>query len=193
VDETRRERDQVREDASQVAGRIDALTGDADELAAALDVLQITISALDSRLRTAQQAVESTNRAAALVAGEVEDLEAHQSELREALLESVVEQYIEGHAVGQRNILTVEDPVGWSMQQGLFELVTRDATSVQDQLRVVESYLNDARFEADSLAASAASEAAKVADLGAEAAAAHKSEGELLAKVSRRLERRLLR
>ncbi len=191
VDEARQQRDAAREDAVQVAGRIDALTGDADELAASLDLLQVTISALESRLATAKQAVESTNNATALVVGEIEVLKSHQSELRESLLNSVVEQYIEGHAVGQRNILTAEDPVGWSMRQGLFKLLTRDATSVQDQLRVVGSYLDDARAEAESLADNAAGEAAEVARLATEAAAAHEAEGKLLAKVSRRLERRL--
>lgn len=191
VDSARAEREQVRADAAGVAARIDALSGEADQLAADLELLDVTVSVLDSRLATATRAVEATDADLAIVEEEIVVLEAQQEELEQALLESVVNHYITGHEAGQGNVLTADDPVDWSMRQGLVEFVTRDIASVQDQLRVVEAGLDERYRLAASLAADAAAEHVAVTELSAETEVAHQQQVQVLGKVSQRLDRRL--
>lgn len=191
VDNTKNERDQIRNEAAEVAGRIDALNSRAEDLVIDLDLLAVKIAVIDTRLETAKRAVTATNQEVELLEADIVALEAVQSELREAMMQSAIEQYIEGAAVDQRTFLTAEDPIRWSVQQSIFRLVVRDVISTQDQLRVVDQQLEDAYANSLALAAAADSEQNSVTQLAADAAEARKAQGELLVKVAERLDRRL--
>ncbi|MFV2039036.1 MAG: D-alanyl-D-alanine carboxypeptidase family protein [Acidimicrobiales bacterium] len=191
VDNVRNQRDEVRNEATDVAGRIDVLNDSAEDLITQLDLLNVKIAVIDSRLETAIGAAATTREEVDFVEGEIAVLEARQHELSEAMAQSAVEQYMEGAAVDQRSFLNAEDPIDWFVQQSLFQLVARDVTTTQDQLRVVEQQLEDAYAASLALAATAESERDGVARLAAEAIDAHQAQSDLLVQVSERLERRL--
>lgn len=191
VNDARQRRDEVRNQANEIAAGIDALTAEADDLVTDLALLDVKIAAIESRSVAADQAVSSTETDLRLVEADIAALEAQGATLRAALVDTLVEQYIDGHAREQRSVLTADDPTGWAMKQGLVNLITADVTTTHDQLRVVQEELEGAQEEAAELHAAAAAERDIAAALAADAAAALEAQRELLDEVSRRLDRRL--
>ncbi|MGI9622252.1 MAG: hypothetical protein ACR2PK_05385, partial [Acidimicrobiales bacterium] len=191
VDQAKAERETVREDAAEVASRIDVLGDRAEDLATKLDLLDITIAATESRLKTAEGRAAATTGELGAVEAEIQELEATKLELENALVESAVDQYVSGQEQAQGTVLSAEDPVDWSLRQGVFSLVVVDLATVKDQLRVIDAHLEVAHAEAVALADAAKIELAEVAALSAETASAQATQTEVLGKVQKRMEARL--
>lgn len=191
VDQARAEQEQVREEALAVAASIDALGDEAGDLVVKLDLLAITVAAVESRLTVAQEAVAVTQDQLATVEDEIADLEDARAELQSLLVETAVSQYIAGHEAEQGTVLTTDDPVEWSLRQGVYRLVVTDVAAATDQLRVIDARLADAHTQATVLASDARAEADEASLLSAELVAVQVEQVEVLGKVQERLDRRL--
>lgn len=191
VDRARAEREQVREEALAVAASIDALGDEAGDLVTKLDLLAVTVAAVESRLTVANEAVAVTRAQLDAVEAEIADLEAARAEMRALLVDAAVSQYIAGHEAQQGTVLTTDDPVAWSLRKGVYRLVVTDAATANDQLRVIEARLTEAHTEAAALASDAQLEQDEASLLSAELVAVQVEQVEVLGKVQERLDRRL--
>jgi hypothetical protein len=191
VDTTKAEREEIRTDAADVAGRIDALGDDAADLVVKLDLLEVTINAAESRLDVAAANVAATAADLGAADQEIVDLKAVKDDLRTIVVDAAVAQYIGGHENAQTTVLSAENPVEWSLRQGLYSIVVTDLTTVYDQLRVVDVRLAHARAEALQLADVAATQRAELIEVAAASAAARQEQAQVLSKVQGRMERRL--
>ncbi len=191
VDEAKAEQEAVRSDAAEVAGRIDALGDQAADLVLKLDLLEITINAAESRRDVATANVAATAADLAAVNDEIAGLNAVKTDLEAIIVDAAVAQYIGGHETAQSTVLSAEDPIEWSLRRGVYSIVATDLTTVRDQLRVVDLRLALAGAEALELADAAVRQRADLEELAIAADAARDQQGEVLAKVQRRMERRL--
>lgn len=191
VDRAKAERDEIRDDAADVAGRIDALDDEATDLAVKLDLLDITINVAESRLDVATAQVAATQADIAAIATEVAELEALRSDLEAIIVESAITQYVGGHQQAQATVFSAQDPIEWSLRQGLYSIVVTNVTTTQDQLRVVDAHLAAAQTSALDLGAAAEKELADLATITAETEAAREAQTDILLQVQERLNRRL--
>lgn len=191
VDRAKTDRQDVREDAADVAGRIDALDDEAADLAIKLDLLDITINVAESRLEVATAQVSATQADIAAVAAEIADLEAVRSDLESVIVESAITQYVGGHQQAQATVFSAEDPMEWSLRQGFYSIVVSDVTAIQDQLRVVNAHLVAAQTTALDLGAAAEKDLADLARVRTDTEAARQAQTDVLIQVQVRLDRRL--
>lgn len=191
VDEARAERDQVRSEADAVAGRIDALGDEADELGRKLDVLAITINAAESRLEVAATTAAATRADLEAVEADIAELQRVKADLEQVVVDTAVTEYIGGTKQAQATVLSSDDPVRWSLRQGLYSFVVTDITSLQDQLRVIDAQLTAAQADAQALAQQAADEEQAVEAIAREASAARATHADVLGQVRVRMDRRL--
>ncbi len=191
VDRAKSEREQVREEATRVANSIDALGDEADDLIEKLDLLAITVSAAEARLAVADEQVATTEAQLAAVEAEIVTLETARDELRRVLRDTAVEQYIAGHENEQGTVLTTDDPISWSLRQGVYRLVVVDIADARDQLRVIDDRLTRSRDDAATLAADARDELDQASLLQADLVAIQVQQAEVLGQVQERLDHRL--
>ena len=191
VDRAKTDRQEAREDATDVASRIDALDDEAGDLAVKLDLLYITINIAESRLEVATAQVSATQADIAAVATRIADLEAVRSDLESIIVESAITQYVGGHQQAQATVFSAEDPMEWSLRQGLYNIVVSRVTTIQDQLRVINAHLTEAQTTALDLGAAAEKDLADLARVRTDTEAARQTQTDVLLQVQERLDRRL--
>jgi peptidoglycan hydrolase CwlO-like protein len=191
TDDPAAQRDQVRQQAADVAAQVNALEADNAQVVQALDALQANVSALDAELAQAQ--LEADQAAAALAAAtiEVQKAQQHVLDLRETIREIAVDTYVSAGTVSDHEDVVGPDSDAIDLRNALAGFKARHDQDVLVQLKDAERDLT-----AKQQAAQAANDAAqaKQADVASRADTAHSARDQQEAyveSVQQRLDDRL--
>ena len=169
-DDPAAKRDQVRQQAADVAAQVDALEADNADVVQALDALQANVTALDAELAQAQLEADQAAAALSQANADVVAAQARVDALRIVLKQIAIDNYVTAGTVSQNEDVVGPNANAIDLRNALAGFKAQHDQDVLKELRQAESDL-----EAKLRAAQAANDAAqaKQADAAARSATAH--------------------
>ena len=191
TDDPAAQRDQVRQQAADVAAQVNALQADNAQVVQALDALQANVAALDAELADAQLAADQAAAALAAATADQQRAEQHVQDLRDTLRAIAVNTYVTAGTVSDNEDLVGPDPDRVELRNALAGFKAQHDQDILVQLKQAERDL-----EAKTRAAQAANDEAqaKQAEVASRADTAHTARDQQAAymlTVQRRLDARL--
>jgi LAS superfamily LD-carboxypeptidase LdcB len=185
------QRDEVRQQAADVAAQVDALEADNDKVVQALDTLQANVAALNSELAQAQLEADQAAAALSQANAEVIAAQAHVDALREMLKEIAVDTYVTAGTVSDNDDVAGPNDNATDLRNALAGFKARHDQSVLEQLRQAERELEAKRQAAEAANDAAQAKQDAIAERADAARSARDQQQQYVDQVQRRLDDKL--
>lgn len=189
---TRAERERVRREQAQKAAELDVLRAEDDTVTAALRAMNSQVSAQQQELAAAEQAVAASEAQAAAAEAAETAMEARVVELRAAMRDMAVQEFITGGRLKVDTLAMESDDLSEQARRSvLADFVVGSATVIGQELRAASEDLTIARERAEQAAGAALVRRNEVGTRLAELAAARDQQSTFAARLDQRIESRL--
>jgi hypothetical protein len=186
-DDPRAERDNVRQQAADVAAQLDGLQADAAEVAAALDALRENVRNKRAQFQDATRAADTADQEVAAARAEEQRLEQEIADLERQVAEVAVNSYMNPPDSNLANVYDVDDLNDAALAEALLGTQNSQQRDVIDRLHGAEDDLTAQRIEAEHAAQEAEALRQRVRDQYHELQAAQEQQRELARQVDERI------
>jgi len=186
-DDPRAERDDVRQQAADVAAHLDALQADAADVASALDAVTANVQGKRAQLEDARRAARTALAEAQAARVEEQRLEQEIADLEDQVAQLAVEAYIRPPESNDAAVYDTEDVNDTALREALLGTQSNRQEDVIDQLRAAEDDLTAQRVAAEDAAQEAELLRGRTEDRYVELRAAQDQQQELARQVDERI------
>jgi hypothetical protein len=186
-DDPRAERDEVREQAADVAAQLDALQADAAEVRDALLALAENVQSKRAQYRDAGRAADTADQEVIVARAEEQRLEDEIAELEQEVADVAVSSYINPPDASMASVYEVDDLNDAALAEALLGTQNSQQRDVIDRLHAAEDDLSAQRVAAEHAAQEAEALRMRVQDQYQELRAAQEQQRELARQVDERI------
>ena len=188
-DDPRAERDDVRQQAADVAAQLDALEADAAEVSAALDALAQNVQSKRAQYQDAGRAARAADQEVVVARAEEQRLEQEIAQLEQEVADVAVSSYINPPDANLASVYEVEDLNDAALAEALLGTQNSQQRDVIDRLSAAEDDLSAQRVAAENAAQEAEALRMQVQDQYQELRSAQEQQQELARQVDERINR----
>jgi hypothetical protein len=186
-DDPRAERDEVRQQAADVASHLDGLQADLADVSAALDALADNVQSKRAQLEDARRAAHTADAEVAAAQAEEQRLEDEIVQLEQDVADVAVNSYINPPSADMADVYDVDDLNDAALAEALLGTQNSQQRDVIDQLHAAEDDLSAQRVAAQHAAQEAEALRRRAEDQYAELRAAQEAQRELAREVDERI------
>lgn len=186
-DDPRAERDEVREQAAEVAAQLDGLQADAAEVGEALEALAENVQSKRAQYEDARRAARTADQEVAAARAEEQRLEQEIADLEQQVADAAVSAYINPPDTQLADVYDIQDLNDAALAEALLGTQNSRQADIIDQLRAAEDDLTAQRLEAERAAQEAEALRGRVEQQYTELRAAQEQQRELARQIDERI------